>query len=33
MSPIPAQRILEVERQDHLYLCEACGRILIVAQE
>jgi len=33
LSPIPAQRILEVERQDHLYLCEACGRILIVAQE
>jgi predicted nucleic acid-binding Zn-ribbon protein len=33
MSPIPAQRILEVDRQDHLYLCEACGRILIVAQE
>jgi uncharacterized protein len=33
LSPIPAQRILEVDRQDHLYLCEACGRILIVAQE
>jgi hypothetical protein len=33
LSPIPAQRILEIERQDHLYLCEACGRILIVAQE
>ena len=33
MSPIPAQRILEVDRQDRLYLCEACGRILIVAQE
>jgi len=33
MSPIPAQRILEVDRQDHLYLCEACGRILTVAQE
>jgi uncharacterized protein len=33
LSPIPAQRILEVERQNHLYLCEACGRILIVAQE
>jgi len=33
MSPIPAQLILEVDRQDHLYLCEACGRILIVAQE
>jgi len=32
MSPIPAQRILEVDRQDRLYLCEACGRILIVAQ-
>ena len=33
MSPIPAQRILEVDREDRLYLCEACGRILIVAQE
>ena len=33
LSPIPAQRILEVDRQDRLYLCEACGRILIVAQE
>ena len=33
LSPIPAQRILEVERQDHLYLCEACGRILIVARD
>jgi len=33
LSPIPAQRIVEVDRQDHLYLCEACGRILIVAQE
>jgi predicted nucleic acid-binding Zn-ribbon protein len=33
LSPIPAQRIVEVDRQDCLYLCEACGRILIVAQE
>jgi predicted nucleic acid-binding Zn-ribbon protein len=33
LSPIPAQRILEVERQDRLYLCEACGRILIVVRE
>ena len=33
LSPIPAQRILEVDRQDRLYLCEACGRILIVAQD
>jgi len=33
MSPIPAQRILEVDRQDRLYLCEACGRILIGARE
>ena len=33
LSPIPAQRIVEVHRQDRLYLCEACGRILIVAQE
>jgi len=33
LSPIPAQRIIEVERQDRLYLCEACGRMLIFAQE
>jgi len=29
LSPIPPQRILEIERQDKLYLCEACGRILL----
>jgi predicted nucleic acid-binding Zn-ribbon protein len=33
LSPVPAQRVLEVERQDRLYSCEACGRILIVSQE
>lgn len=33
LSPIPPQRIIEVERQDHLYSCEACGRILIVTSE
>jgi predicted nucleic acid-binding Zn-ribbon protein len=31
LSPIPPQRLLEIERQDKLYLCEACGRILIPA--
>jgi len=29
LSPIPPQRLLEIARQDKLYLCEACGRILI----
>jgi uncharacterized protein len=33
LSPVPAQRVLEVDRQDRLYSCEACGRILIVSQE
>ncbi|MEO0080529.1 MAG: hypothetical protein ABIK44_07645 [candidate division WOR-3 bacterium] len=33
LSPIPPQRLLEVARQDRLYLCEACGRILIPEQE
>ncbi len=29
LSPIPPQRLLEIERQDKLYLCESCGRILL----
>ncbi len=29
LSPIPPQRLLEIERQDKLYLCETCGRILL----
>jgi predicted nucleic acid-binding Zn-ribbon protein len=33
LNPVPAQRVLEVERQDCLYSCEACGRILVVNQE
>jgi hypothetical protein len=33
LSPIPAQRVLEIERQDRLYICEACGRILIASSE
>jgi uncharacterized protein len=33
LSPVPAQRTLEIERQDRLYSCEACGRILIVTPE
>ena len=33
LSPIPAQRILEIEREDRVYLCEACGRILVVSRD
>jgi predicted nucleic acid-binding Zn-ribbon protein len=33
LSPIPPQRLLEIERQDKLYLCEACGRILLPAEK
>ncbi|MGQ9707297.1 MAG: zinc ribbon domain-containing protein [bacterium] len=33
LSPIPPQRLLEIARQDKLYLCEACGRILVPAPE
>ncbi len=29
MNPVPPQRLLEIERQDHIYTCEACGRILM----
>ncbi len=29
LSPIPPQRLLEIEREDKLYLCETCGRILL----
>lgn len=29
LSPIPPQRMLEIEREDRLFLCEACGRILV----
>ncbi|MFO7649783.1 MAG: hypothetical protein R6X13_00375 [bacterium] len=32
LSPIPAQRIVEIEREDRLYICEACGRIIITAR-
>jgi uncharacterized protein len=28
-NPVPAQRLLEVERQDRVLTCEACGRILV----
>lgn len=28
-NPVPAQRLLEIERQDRIYTCEACGRILV----
>jgi predicted nucleic acid-binding Zn-ribbon protein len=33
LSPIPAQRILEIDREDRVYICEACGRILVVARD
>jgi predicted nucleic acid-binding Zn-ribbon protein len=29
LSPVPAQRLLEVGRCDRMFLCEACGRILV----
>ncbi len=29
LSPIPPQKILEIERADRIYLCETCGRILL----
>lgn len=32
LSPIPPQRLLEIEKQDRIYLCEACGRILLPAR-
>ncbi|MEO0077369.1 MAG: hypothetical protein ABIK86_00010 [candidate division WOR-3 bacterium] len=32
LSPIPPQRMLEIEREDRLFLCEACGRILVATQ-
>jgi hypothetical protein len=28
-NPVPPQRMVEVRRQDRVYTCEACGRILI----
>ena len=28
-NPVPAQRVLEIARQDRVYTCEACGRILL----
>jgi predicted nucleic acid-binding Zn-ribbon protein len=33
LSPVPAQRVLEIDLQNRVYNCEACGRILIVSQE
>ncbi|MEO0078831.1 MAG: hypothetical protein ABIK86_07545, partial [candidate division WOR-3 bacterium] len=33
LSPIPAQRIVEIDREDRIYICEACGRILVVARD
>jgi len=28
-NPIPPQRMVEIERRDRVYTCEACGRIVI----
>ncbi|MEO0071644.1 MAG: C4-type zinc ribbon domain-containing protein [candidate division WOR-3 bacterium] len=33
LSPIPPQRLLEIEREDKIYLCESCGRILLPVKE
>ncbi len=33
LSPIPPQRIVEIERADRLYICEACGRIIITGRD
>jgi hypothetical protein len=33
LSPVPAQRIVEIDREDRVYICEACGRILVVARD
>jgi predicted nucleic acid-binding Zn-ribbon protein len=29
LNPVPAQRLLEIAREDRVYTCEACGRILV----
>lgn len=29
LNPVPPQRMVEIERRDRVYTCEACGRILI----
>jgi predicted nucleic acid-binding Zn-ribbon protein len=28
-NPVPAQRVLEIGREDRIYTCEACSRILV----
>ncbi|MGC8797296.1 MAG: zinc ribbon domain-containing protein [candidate division WOR-3 bacterium] len=33
LSPIPPQRLLEIDRQDKVYLCESCGRILLPVEK
>ncbi|OYD16297.1 hypothetical protein CH330_03195 [candidate division WOR-3 bacterium JGI_Cruoil_03_51_56] len=33
LNPIPPQRMLEIERQNRIYTCEACGRILVPDQD
>lgn len=32
-NPVPPQRMLEIERLNRVYTCEACGRILIPDQD
>ncbi|MEO0073237.1 MAG: C4-type zinc ribbon domain-containing protein [candidate division WOR-3 bacterium] len=33
LSPIPPQRLLEIESAERLFVCEACGRILVPPDE
>lgn len=33
LNPVPAQRMLEIDRLDRIYTCEACGRILVPHRE
>jgi len=33
MNPVPPQRLLEIEREDRIYTCEACGRILLSSKK
>lgn len=33
LNPVPAQRMLEIDREDRIYTCEACGRILVPHKE
>ncbi len=33
LNPIPPQRIVEIDREDRVYICDACGRILVVERD